>query len=390
MEVPSPSGLSVRLDPSELRRQVDVMSDDARLERATLATTEAALVDARRSAAEARECLAVAVATLDGRRLAARKDEARETYREALAVAAGPADRRVAAATWLATVDAINRSTRAALGQVLLWRERCHERDRVVRDAERRASAQRVRAESAEDACARVRSDLAEADRWSPEPWSWPRGLRAGTAASDGATRTASRSRTSSVGHRSPLLLATLLAGEADARHDLARQMADLTGGQASRWSLLLQGFVDALVESAIAHDRLRFDRQHPLWAQLTPGEARIVIARLRDIGFRYDPVDGWYGDRSPQPRDLAVALAYVGIEAVVLRPQPSSDDLRRLPESISVATHDHLLEAAPGLSLDAVHRLVGTHAPGMADLWDHWADLQELLLGDTLAMTPA
>ena len=80
---------------------------------------------------------------------------------------------------------------------------------------------------------------------------------------------------------------------------------------------------------AAIADDRLRFEQAHPLWAQLTPGEARELMHGLRDLGFRYDPHDGWYGDRSPQPRDLALALAFSGIEAIALRPLPTAKSWR-------------------------------------------------------------
>ncbi len=376
MEVPSPSGLTVRLDPSELRRRVEVMSVDARLERANQVAAEAALRDARRSAAEARECLAVAVASLDERGLAERKDLAWRIYRQALAIARDADERRAAATTWLSTVDTLNRSTRAALGQVLLWRERCQGRDVQVRDAEWRASAQRVRAEAAEDSCARARSDLADADRWLPGPASRRVGLPIDI--DDDET-----SRPSAFDRRVPRVLASLFDRDADTLRGLAGRMADLTGGQTSRWSLMLQAFADTLVGSAILHDRLRFDRAHPLWAQLTPGEARAVMGRLRDLGFRYDQLDGWYGDRVPQPRDLALALAYAGIEPVAMRPLPSTADLARLPASLSVATLDHLLDEAPGLALDAVHRLVGPHAHELADVWDHWADLRDLLLAE-------
>jgi len=41
----------------------------------------------------------------------------------------------------------------------------------------------------------------------------------------------------------------------------------------------------------------------------------------------------------------------------------------------------EHLVEFAPDLDLDDVHRLVGSHAPELADLWDHWADVRALLL---------
>ena len=65
--------------------------------------------------------------------------------------------------------------------------------------------------------------------------------------------------------------------------------MADLTGEQPSRCLLLLQVLCEAIVGSAIEHGHLRFDRAHPLWANLSTDDARSVTKALRDLGFRYD-----------------------------------------------------------------------------------------------------
>jgi hypothetical protein len=166
----------------------------------------------------------------------------------------------------------------------------------------------------------------------------------------------------------------------------MARQLATLTGDPASRWVLLLRTLGELIVASAIADDRLSFDRTNPLWAQMAPGHAREVMRWLRGLGFRYDPHDGWYGDRAPQPRDLAVALAFAGIEPVSLRPMPTGADLERLPGSISVAAMEYLAEHAPALELDHIRRIAGPQAPGLADIWDHWNDVRALLGGDALA----
>ena len=69
---------------------------------------------------------------------------------------------------------------------------------------------------------------------------------------------------------------------------------------------------------------------------------------------------DGWYGDRVPQSRDLALALAYAGVEAHATRRQLNNEELARLPESITVAPLEHLAAMAPDLDLAAVHRLAG------------------------------
>jgi hypothetical protein len=354
------------LVPVEARRHVVMSSSDARLEWSRLATADAALREARRAAAAARAQQRSALESLDQRGLLDRKEAARKEYRAALAAARDGDERRTAAATWLAAVDQLNRNTRVALGQVLLCKARLEALERQVNDAEWRAAAQRVRAESAEEATSEARRRVVDADR-STDP------------ASGRAVR---------VGRVDMPMLRGLLDG-GDAIRDMARQLAALTGDQPSRWVLLLRTLGELVVASAIADDRLRFDRTNPLWAQLTPDLAREVMRWLRGLGFRYDPHDGWYGDRAPQPRDLAEALAFAGIEPISLRPMPTAADLERLPESIGVAAVEYLAEHAPSLELDSIRRLAGIQAPALADVWDHWTDVRAILAGESIETTP-
>ena len=178
------------------------------------------------------------------------------------------------------------------------------------------------------------------------------------------------------------LAVELLLAGDANATRQLAHQMADLTGQQPARCVLLLQILAETIIDSAIESEHLRFDRANPLWAQLNVNEARILTRTLRHQGFRYDPRDGWYGQRAPQARDLALALAYSGLPSASLRRLPTTEELVDLPSSITVAPLEHLAQVAPDLDLDDVHRLAGNHAAELTDLWDHWADVRALLLG--------
>lgn len=362
VEAHHPSDTDALLVPVELGRVVDMTSPDARHEWARLAAADAALREARRAAAEARTHQRTAVELLDQRGLVDRKEAARREYRAALLAAAGPTERRSAAMTWLTTIDQLNRSTRLALGHALLWKARLEVLERQVSDAEWRMTAQRVRAEAAEAVMSEARQRVMDADRSSH--------------AADAAAQAVR------VGRVDMPVLRGLLDG-GDVIRDLARELASMTGDPASRWVLLLRTLGELIVASAIADDRLRFDRTHPLWAQLTPELAREVMRWLRGLGFRYDPHDGWYGDRSPQARDLAEALAFAGVEPVSLRPMPTSADLERLPESIGVAAVEYLAEHAPALELDQVRRIAGIQAPALADVWDHWSDVRALLRGD-------
>ena len=268
---------------------------------------------------------------------------------------------------------------------MLLLRARCEAFDQAVRDASMESSIQRVRTEAAEAACTEARRLLAEHDRWAAGPDGTSGAPRASSG--DGAEAAADSSNAVAVGADSgdpdaALAIELLLEGDATVARRLARQMADLTGQQPSRCLLLLQGLAETIVQSAIDHGHLRFDRAHPLWAQLSVIEARALTSALRDLGFRYDPNDGWYGERAPQARDLALALKYAGMDTHVLRQLSTTEDLLDLPASITVAPFEHLAEMAPDLGLDDVHRVAGRNAQDLADLWDHWADVRALLLG--------
>lgn len=361
MEAHHPSDTLAVLVPVELRRDVEMTRSDARLEWARLATADAALREARRAAAEARARQLHALESVDQRSLLDRKEAARRDYRAALAAARGAEERRLAVATWLASVDQLNRTTRMALGQVVLWRSRLETLERQVSDAEWRAAAQRVRAESAEEASSEARRRVMDADR---------------------STGEADRSHALRVGRVDMPMLRGLLDG-GDAIRVMARELAAISGDPASRWVLLLRTLGEVIVASAIDDDRLRFDRTHPLWAQLTPELSRELMRWLRGLGFRYDPIDGWYGDRAPQPRDLAEALAFAGVEPVSIRPLPSAADLEVLPRSIGVAAVEFLAEHAPGLELDHIRRIAGVQSPALADVWDHWVDVRALLRGE-------
>jgi hypothetical protein len=392
MEVPSPSDPTAVLVPSELRRRVESTCADVRVERARSVAADAALREARHAAERAHAQLEVAVATLDQRRLAEHKDEARRSYRLALSTAKGPPERQLAATTWLRRIDDLNRSSRGAIGLVLMLRAQCETLDQALRDASMVSSAQRVRTESAEASCVQARRDLAEQDRWAAEqaasvviPVNWA-GTGVSLRGSDQSNQALTFADGSSDGSPAldadALAIERVLAGDAAVTRELARQMADLTGSHSSRCLLLLQVLSEAIVSSAIEHGHLRFDRTNPLWANMSADEARSVTKALRDLGFRYDVGDGWYGERAPQSRDLALALAYAGIETHAMRRLLTNEELARLPETISVAPLEHLAAMAPDLGLDDVHQLAGGSAQELADLWDHWADVRALLLG--------
>ena len=252
MEDPSTSDPTAPLVPSELRRRVESTCSEARVQRARSVVADASLREARHAATSAHAALDAALATLDERRLAEHKDQARRSYRLALTVARDAAARQRAAATWLRRIDDLNRSSRGALGEVLLLRARCETLDQAVRDATMASNIQRVRTEAAE---ARLHRGTPAAGRAGP--LGRGSGRRRGRARGLGrrGTRQTLRCRMGATrgpsvpGRRTALAIELLLAGDANATRQLARQMADLTGQQPSRCLLLLQVLAETIVD---------------------------------------------------------------------------------------------------------------------------------------------
>ena len=90
----------------------------------------------------------------------------------------------------------------------------------------------------------------------------------------------------------------------------------------------------------------------------LAVDEARDVLAALTRLGFRFEPAEGWHAGRAPTPSDLAMALAYAGLDARNVRGLPSAAELRTLPSSIGVDARAFLATFAPDLAMDQLVRL--------------------------------
>jgi hypothetical protein len=143
-----------------------------------------------------------------------------------------------------------------------------------------------------------------------------------------------------------------------------------------------LQELVDAIGSAAGSAGYLLFDEGHPFWAHLSVEEARDVTAALARLGFRFEPAEGWHAGRAPMPADLAVALAYAGLDARRVRGLPSAEELRALPASIGVDARAFLAAGAPDLAMDQLVALLGPRAARLGPLWDVWGLARPVLLG--------
>jgi hypothetical protein len=358
-------------------REAERLREEARRAAETLRAVRNELHAARLAQEEAR-------AAADGRQIERRKRQAREAYRRALAAATDPTDRQKAAATWLHEIDLINRASRAAMGSLVECQARAIALEQQADSAQRAFDARRTRSEAADAACADASSDTAEAEQPEPRP----------TAAESVPVLGAGTRRTGRPAHAipdqtsaarrptpAPLRIEALLAGDHDTIRELARAMAEVTGSVPSRYLLLLKELVDVIVWSAADAGMLVFDHGHPFWAQFSPAESREITGILGDLGFRFDPHDGWYGQRVPALSDLALALVYAGFDVRGLRRLPVGAELRRLPESVTISSLEYLGSAAPDLDVDQITRLLGPRADRLGDLWDDWAQLRPMLL---------
>jgi hypothetical protein len=173
-----------------------------------------------------------------------------------------------------------------------------------------------------------------------------------------------------------------LLEGDEPTHHAIANELAEMSGQLPARYLLLLDTFVDALGSAALDAGSLVVDATHPLWSQFSPEGPALVIRGLRDLGFQLDLHDGWYGGRAPATSDLASAMGFAGYDVRALRGLPSAAELRELPLSVQVATHDHLRRMAPDLTLDQMALALGPRGNRLGDLWDEWGRVRPLLSG--------
>jgi hypothetical protein len=364
---------------------------------------------------------------VDAHQVADAKVAAREAYRRQLGAATTVMERQRAVTTWWREINRINGRSRRAY-QVL---ERAHansiDAQQAMGQAERLADSRRIRAEAAAQACIDTRGRLAVCeeqtgatvsagaldallaiDALGPDDGLGDElAASAGVAASgerpptNGATlvdilgrAVADRERWSDAADPTPRSFEPLVAerffqGDRVVLRWLARELSELTGRPPSHFLLLLQELVEAVQVAAAERRFLVFDSENPLWGQFSQAECRTISSALSDLGFRYDPRDGWYGGRVPNGNDLAIAIAYAGFDARRVRGLPNtSAGFRDLATSISVAPLELIREFAPDLTIRQLVEILGARADALDDLWDDWGRLRPLLLTEATAVT--
>jgi hypothetical protein len=344
---------------------------------------EKQLRDARHRLAEAmreREDHAMA---RDRRALADAKEEARSSYRHAVSTAIDDAALELAAATWLNEIHRLNRGALGAARAADGAGHRAAVLEGEAAQAEAAYNAARVAAELAESGCLDAREVLAECEEEV--------GRRASSASPPVAAR---RSPLQSVGqhvipqrgHTAEMLipatvspLARLLQGDRAALLGIALRLADDTGLEAGRLQLLLVELRELAVDRAIEAHAVAFPDDHPFWGQFSGEEARRVVASLTAMGYRFDG-SGWLDGRTPNSRDLAVAVSHAGFDPRSLRRPEGQPAIDRLWQGSRVLVEEFLLSNAPDLDLAQITQTLGPRASRLGELWDFWGRLRPLL----------
>jgi hypothetical protein len=161
----------------------------------------------------------------------------------------------------------------------------------------------------------------------------------------------------------------------------LALRLAEETGFEAGRLQLLLLELREQIAMRALEAFSLGYPEGHPFWSQFTTESAREVAGSLASMGYRFDGRDGWADNRSPQVRDLALALSYCGYDPRTLRRPAGQPALDALWHGTVLRSEEYLLAVAPDLALTQIVALLGPRSGRLAELWDTWGRLRPLLM---------
>jgi len=355
-----PAGTPATPSPpaEDLRRATEVACAEARAAEARHAAAEEQLRTLRRDLLEARREQTEAREVADPALRAAEKQAARDAYRLARIRADGEETRRELLGEYARALSRVNRGTLRAQRALQRVAARLDRLEAALHQSERAEQAERSRAEQARGRCLEARVRLA-----------------AGTMGPMGAMPLAP------VEAGGGLVIESLLAGDEAVLTSAAARLTGTAGREEQAWRVGLGALVSAIRGAAAEAGHLVPDQGHRLWATLSVEESRDVIGAFGRLGFSIDPTGGWAGGRIPTPSDLAVALAYAGLDARNLRDLPSPADLRDLPASVTVDGRAFLAARAPDLTLDRVVAALGGGTPELEPLWDEWGAVRAVLL---------
>ena len=390
---------------TSLRRVVEIRCGFAEMTRTEAEAAESRAVEARRLFDKQSIAIAALEAAADPAAIKAAKERAHGAFRASAAAARSKTQVERAASTWLAEVNRVNAEQRTALVRLDGDREALGD---LLAQADRLADAAesaRAMATIAADACSAARKELAdsgEADSESPEaappvqgePEAEGRAARSSAAsvapteqpwlptqAQAPAAALATGQQLVQLKAIRPQAIVRLLRRDGRTVAALAESLSSNEASVRSRWQLILSNFVDAVVGAAIDEAWFEFPAGNRFWDLFRPEEAREVARGLAALGFRYDGFGVFANGRVPGQRDLALAVGSAGLLPVRIKFWPNAQEIADLYRTVRVASDAFVAANAPTLSLGELVNLLGRRSEALADLWNEWPRVRELLL---------
>ena len=167
-------------------------------------------------------------------------------------------------------------------------------------------------------------------------------------------------------------------------RAALDRVVAAVAGSDpaaVANWQIRITALSDAIVARAIEAGYLVLPEDDAFWGLFSDRERREIVEALASLGFRFDGLGGFAGDRVPAARDLSLAVGYAGLDRMRIRIWPQGGDLASLYSRATVAADEWLAWAAPDLDLGPLTAALGPRAAGLGAIWDAWGRVRPALL---------
>jgi hypothetical protein len=387
------AGASDAADRGAASPAADPCADDRTAAAAACAAAESAraaartaadrLRDAQRAHADLEARVEEAVALADPRRVAAEKERLHSQFRATQRPTISADEAEAAAREWLTAVSNLNAAARDAARRARAGTEELRTLAASVEQLDLEASAARIAADRAEDACRTARESLAtceERQRAVPPAAAAGEGLDEDRWPGGAEPAFDRRPSEPDDAGRLPVIL-RVLGGEAGAREQLVEGLAAGDPAQTAAWHVRIASFVDAVTARAIEDGYIEVREDDPFWRLFSGEEQREIVQALSALGFRFDGMHGFADDRAPTARDLSLAVGYAGLDRMRVRNWPGEAGLAELFDGAVVRADLWLATQADDLSLARVEAALGPRAASLAELWDAWGRVRPAML---------
>jgi hypothetical protein len=342
--------------------------------------------DAQRELDALREQVARARELSDPRVVEAAKATLREQFRAEDAAAATPDDSEAAARRWLHGINLANNDVRSAVRLAESGTAEMPERLAAVERLAQDADAARISAECADEKCRIAREELARCEEHvaatapaaapeGPHPFAgvWP------TQQDMTLFRSPQDAPADALAGSSAILRVVL--GDRAALDRVVAAVAGSDPAAVANWQIRITALSDAIVARAIEAGYLILPEDDAFWGLFSDRERREIVEALASLGFRFDGLGGFAGDRAPAARDLSLAVGYAGLDRMRIRTWPQGGDLAGLYSRATVAADEWLTWVARDLELGPLTAALGPRAAGLGAIWDAWGRIRPALL---------